>query len=78
MSINSIINNSLTGLFTSQTALRTISNNVANVNTEGYARQVVRLDPIINGGIGSGVQITSIDRIVDKFLEKATPALSIH
>ncbi len=71
MSINSIINNSLTGLFTSQTALRTISNNVANVNTEGYARQVVRLDPIINGGIGSGVQITSIDRIVDKFLEKA-------
>lgn len=72
MSISAIINNSLTGLFTSQAALRTISNNVANVNTEGYARQVVRLDPIINGTTGSGVEISNIERIVDKFLVKST------
>jgi len=39
MTISAIINNSLTGLFTSQAALRTISDNVSNVNTPGYARK---------------------------------------
>ncbi|HPF47492.1 MAG: flagellar hook-associated protein FlgK [Alphaproteobacteria bacterium] len=72
MTISSIINNSLTGLFTSQAALRTISDNVANVNTEGYARKVVRLDPKITGSQGAGVEISGIERVVDKFLVKAT------
>lgn len=71
MTISSIINNSLTGLFTSQTALRTISDNIANVNTEGYARKVVRLDPKITGAFGAGVEISGIERVVDKFLEKS-------
>ncbi|PHZ85266.1 flagellar hook-associated protein FlgK [Paremcibacter congregatus] len=72
MSINSIINNSLTGLFTNQAALRVTSNNVANVNTPGYARQVVRQEAIINGTAVGGVKISGIDRIVDKFLVKAS------
>jgi len=71
MSINSIINNSLTGLFTSQSALRTISDNVANVNTEGYARKVVRLDPRLTGAQGAGVEISGIERVVDKFLVRS-------
>ncbi|WP_339860565.1 flagellar hook-associated protein FlgK [Paremcibacter congregatus] len=72
MSINSIINNSLTGLFTNQAALRVTSNNVANVNTPGYARQVVRQEAIINGTAVGGVKISGIDRVVDKFLVKAS------
>jgi|TARA_R110002096_G_scaffold435548_1_gene661350 flagellar hook-associated protein 1 len=72
MSINAIINNSLTGLFTSQTALRTISDNVSNVNTEGYVRKVVRLDPRLTGSQGAGVEISGIERVVDKFLVKST------
>lgn len=72
MSINAIISNSLTGLFTSQSALRTISDNVANVNTEGYARKVVRLDPNLTGAQGAGVKISGIERVVDKFLVKST------
>lgn len=72
MTISAIINNSLTGLFTSQAALRTISDNVSNVNTEGYARKVVVLDPKIAGVQGAGVEISAIERVVDKFLEKAT------
>lgn len=72
MTISAIINNSLTGLFTSQTALRTISDNVSNVNTEGYVRKVVRLDPKITGSQGAGVEISGIERIVDKFLVKST------
>lgn len=71
MSISAIINNSLTGLFTSQAALRTITDNVANVNTEGYARKVVRLDPRLTGSQGSGVEIAGIERVVDKFLVKS-------
>lgn len=71
MSISSIINNSLTGLFTSQAALRTISDNVANVNTEGYARKVVRLDPRLTGSQGAGVEISGIERVVDKFLVRS-------
>ena len=71
MTISAIINNSLTGLFTSQAALRTISDNVSNVNTPGYARKVVRLDPRLTGSQGAGVQISGIERVVDKFLEKS-------
>lgn len=72
MSINAIINNSLTGLFTNQAALRTTSNNIANINTPGYARQVIRQEAIINGSTPGGVKIAGIDRIVDKFLVKAS------
>jgi len=71
MSINAIINNSLTGLFTNQAALRTTSNNIANINTPGYARQVIRQEAIINGATPGGVKIAGIDRVVDKFLVKA-------
>ncbi len=72
MTISAIINNSLTGLFTSQTALKTITDNVSNVNTEGYARKVVRLDPRLTGSQGAGVEISGIERVVDKFLVKST------
>ena len=72
MTISAIINNSLTGLFASQTALRTITDNVSNVNTEGYARKVVRLDPRLIGAQGAGVEIAGIERVVDKFLVKST------
>lgn len=72
MSISAIINNSLTGLFTNQSALRITSNNIANVNTPGYARQVVRQEAIVNGTESGGVKISGIERIIDKFLVKAT------
>ena len=71
MSIGAIINNSLTGLFTSQAALRTITDNVSNVNTEGYARKVIRLDPRLTGSQGAGVEIAGIERVVDKFLVRS-------
>jgi len=71
MSINAIINNSLTGLFTNQSALRTTSNNIANINTKGYARQVIRQESIVNGAASGGVKISGIERIVDKFLVKS-------
>lgn len=72
MSINSVINTALTGLYTNQAALRVTSNNVANVNTPGYARQVIRQEAIVNGTASGGVRLSGIDRVVDKFLVKAS------
>lgn len=63
----------VSALLTSQRALATTSQNISNVNTEGYNRQRVNLtatDPQAFGGgyIGTGVQISSIERLYDKFL----------
>lgn len=71
MSINAIISNSLSGLFTNQAALRTTSSNIANINTPGYARQVVQQEAIVNGTSIGGVKISAIVRIIDKFLVKS-------
>jgi flagellar hook-associated protein 1 len=69
------------GLAAAQSALDTISHNVANANTEGYSRQRVNLKatealPIPGimmgtepGQQGTGVGITNIERIRDDFLE---------
>ncbi|GAB4138617.1 MAG: flagellar hook-associated protein FlgK [Sphingomonadales bacterium] len=69
MSINGIISTAFTGLTASQAALRTTSNNVANVNSPGYARQVVSLEAIIAGSQGAGVRVAEIERVADRFLE---------
>ncbi|QCI80114.1 hypothetical protein E6W36_13160 [Hankyongella ginsenosidimutans] len=65
MSINSIINTAYTGLSASQAAIRTISNNVANVNTPGYARQTVDLEGLVAGGGGFGVRVSNVQRVAD-------------
>ncbi len=67
------INNGLSGLLASQRALQTISNNVANVNTEGYVRQQTSFvsGPVqFQGGfgIGTGVRVNDVERIYDAFL----------
>lgn len=71
MSITSILNTAVTGLMASQSALRVVSNNIANINTEGYAREVVRQENIVVGGESAGVRVTDIERIVDRFLQAA-------
>ncbi len=71
MSLNSIINTSLSGLFTNQSAMQVTSNNIANVNTPGYARLVVSQESSVVQGSTNGVQIGRIDRVVDEFLEVA-------
>ncbi|RMD88714.1 MAG: flagellar hook-associated protein FlgK [Alphaproteobacteria bacterium] len=72
MALNSIIHTSVTGLLTNQEALRVTSNNITNVNTPDYARQVVSTEANVNGGLSSGVSIAAIERVVDKFLDAAT------
>lgn len=71
MSIMGVLNTAVTGLFATQSALRTVSNNIVNVNTEGYARQVASMENIVVGGISAGVSVAEIERIVDRFLQAA-------
>ena len=68
MSVGAIMNNAISGLNATQAALRTTSNNITNVNTEGYQRQVVDLASKVNGGVGAGVEIAEIRRLTDIFL----------
>ena len=71
MSLNSILSTSLSGLFANQSAIRVTSNNIANVNTEGYARMRVNTEANVLQGQSVGVNISEIQRVVDRFLEGA-------
>lgn len=69
MSLSSIMNTALTGLFTNQTALRVTSDNISNVNTPGYSRRLVHQEAVVNGY--GGVRIADVERVVDRFLDEA-------
>ena len=64
----------LTGLAASQQALATSSNNVANANTPGYARERAVLtsgEPVVWGSLtyGTGVVLQKIESVRDSILE---------
>src|SRR5690625_3188558 len=68
-------------LFAQQAALYTTGHNIANANTEGYSRQRVnfktmspypapgRNRPEIPGQMGTGVQVGTVERIRNQFLD---------
>ncbi|NOU90390.1 flagellar hook-associated protein FlgK [Paenibacillus sp. LMG 31460] len=70
------------GILTQQAALTTAGHNVANANTPGFSRQVVKMvaaEPIealslnrstIPGQMGQGVEFTEVKRIREAFLDK--------
>lgn len=69
----SLLNIGTSALLTTQSALATTSNNISNLNTEGYNRQRVEqatLSPQFKGGhfVGSGVKVSAIERLYDQFL----------
>lgn len=62
-------------MMNSQTALSTVSHNVANKNTEGYSRQRVETQTTEPTGlgklrIGNGARTTNVGRINNPFIEK--------
>lgn len=59
------------GLLANQMALGAVANNVANVNTNGYSRQVVNLEQRVLGGNGAGVQLAALTRRIDEGLIKS-------
>ena len=72
-----MLSNSVTGLLAFQTALDTISNNIANVNTPGYSQQTTNLvtAPATQTGVGSignGVAVDNVTRSYSDFLAAQT------
>lgn len=70
MSISLMINNAVGALQANQTAIGVTANNIANVNTEDYARREVFLGAKIAGDQLAGVEISEIRRIVNNFLSR--------
>ena len=71
MSLNGIIGSALSGLTASQAGLNSAANNVANVNTPGYARTQAVLQALNVGGVAMGVQVVGVSRIADVYLQAA-------
>jgi len=74
MSIASILNIAKSAMFVHQTSIQISSNNIANVNTEGYCRldpdlREAPLIPTDYGLLGNGVEIAGFVRYFDRFLE---------
>jgi len=69
----SLLGTGISALLSTQRALATTSQNISNVNTEGYSRQRVEFQPrtpqAFGGGfIGAGVNVGDVSRIYDSFL----------
>ncbi len=71
MSLSGILNSASTGLGASQTQIQVISNNIANVNTPGYAREIVSQQSVTSSS-GGGVTTGAISLAVDQFLRQTS------
>ena len=65
----------ISGITAAQKAFEVIGNNIANAATEGYHKQKIELTPSYSGQVGDvlfggGVEITSVTRIIDTFLQQ--------
>lgn len=68
MSITHALNVAAGGLLATQSALGTVSDNVANANTEGYSRKIVQFETNVLAGVGAGVNVADVGRAVDEEL----------
>jgi flagellar hook-associated protein 1 FlgK len=69
-----ILNTAVSSLSAQQAVIATTANNIANVNTPGYARRQAQLETRAGSSgsgidVGSGVQVADVQRLSDKFLE---------
>jgi flagellar hook-associated protein 1 FlgK len=69
VSLNEILGSAISGLNASQAGLRSVSNNIANVGTPGYARERVGLTAAVTNGRVNGVIVGEPERVADRFLE---------
>lgn len=75
MGVSDILQIGASSLSAQMTALTVTGENIANVNTPGYSKQTVNMKPgmtnLVNGiTVGSGVEVESISRVYDNFLQQ--------
>ncbi len=73
--MSNILNVGTRALLANEVALQTAGHNIANANTVGYSRQVVRLSTVEgqfsgSGYIGKGVDVVAIERVFDAYLTR--------
>ncbi len=71
MSLSSILGIASSGVATAQTSLRTVADNISNVNTKGYVRKIVEQTSLTSDGRGQGVAVDRIRQAADAYLERA-------
>lgn len=72
MSLHVALNTATSGLMAAQTGIRTVSDNIANVNTPGYVRKTAVQQSNVVDGAGMGVTIVGIKRVTDQYLQLAS------
>ncbi|MGE3961800.1 MAG: flagellar hook-associated protein FlgK [Dehalococcoidia bacterium] len=72
MGISVGLNSAVRSLLAQQQAMDAVSHNIANVNTPGYSRQRIHLGavaPAGSSGVGQGVEVLSVERVRDLFVD---------
>ncbi len=71
MAISVGLNSAVRALLVQQQAMDAVAHNVANVNTPGYSRQRIHLGSVApsDGGVGQGVEMLSLERVRDLFVD---------
>lgn len=72
MSLSVALNTATSGLLAAQTGIRTVSDNIANINTPGYVRKTLDQQPLAVNGMGMGVEVTGVKRVTDQYLQLAS------
>ena len=70
MSLSQALAISLTGLRTTQSGLSLVAGNVANAQTPGYVRKSLSLETTNAGGVGGGVRIATVNRVIDEYVQR--------
>ncbi|MCP4145508.1 MAG: flagellar hook-associated protein FlgK [bacterium] len=73
MSLNSIMNSSLSGMYLARAGLQTTSHNISNAGTAGFSRQELMVGSRLGastsyGYLGDGAEATGVRRMTDFFL----------
>ena len=71
MSISNALNSAASGLRATSKLASTISTNVSNALTTGYASRTTELSSVTAGGLGSGVRVTTTIRAENAYLTSA-------
>lgn len=69
MSLTQALSTALSGLNAAQTSLALVAGNVANAQTPGYLRKTPVITENATGTSGTSVQVTSINRVLDQFVQ---------
>ncbi len=69
MSLTQALSTALSGLNATQTSLSLVAGNVANSQTPGYVRKTATLVTTTAGATGNSVQVASINRMLDQFVQ---------